>query len=126
MNAGSVAWPRATAMAAFDNEEELATVMEIDALPEVKHWVRNIVGGANSYAIPYSDGNFYPDFVAELEDGRRLVIEHKGRMDDSDKEKDNVGRRMAEMSGRRLLFLMTFKTDSVGRNVGAQLRGALD
>ena len=100
--------------------------MAIDALPEVKHWVRNIVGGPNSYAIPCSGGNFYPDFVAELEDGRRFVIEHKGRMDDSDKEKDNVGRRMAEMSGGRLLFLMTFKTDPVGRNVGSQLRGALD
>ena len=80
----------------------------------------------SGYAIPYSDGNFYPDFVAELEDGRRFVIEHKGRMDDTDKEKDNVGRRMAEMSGGRLLFLMTFKTDSADRNVGAQLRGALD
>lgn len=113
-------------MAAFENREELETAMAIDALPEVKHWVRNIVGGPNSYAIPYSGGNFYPDFVAELEDGRRFVIEHKGRMDDSDKEKDNVGRRMAEMSGGKLLFLMTFKTDSQGRNVGGQLRRALD
>jgi hypothetical protein len=62
-------------MAAFDNREELETAMTIDALPEVKHWVRNIVGGPNSYAIPCSGGNFYPDFVAELEDGRRFVIE---------------------------------------------------
>lgn len=96
--------------------------MAIDALPEVKRWVRNIVGGHNSYSIPYSGGNFYPDFVAELVDGRGYVIEHKVRMDDSDKEKDNVGRRFAEKSDGRLLFLMTFKTDAVGRNITDQLR----
>jgi type III restriction enzyme len=112
-------------MASFDNREELETAMAIDALPEVKHWVRNIVGGPNSYAIPYSGGNFYPDFVAELEDGRRFIIEHKGRMDDADKEKDNVGRRIAEMSGGQLLFLMTFKSDASGRSVDGQLRGML-
>jgi type III restriction enzyme len=112
-------------MALFDNREELEAAMAIDALPEVKHWVRNIVGGPNSYSIPYSGGNFYPDFVAELVDGRRFVIEHKGRMDDSDKEKDNVGRRFAEKSGGRLLFLMTFKSDAVGRNVNVQLREAM-
>lgn len=112
-------------MAAFDNKEELETAMAIDALPEVKHWVRNIVGGLNSYAIPYSGGNFHPDFVAELEDGRQFIIEHKGRMDDADREKDNVGRRMAEMSAGKLLFLMTFKSDPAGRDVTGQLRYVL-
>jgi type III restriction enzyme len=112
-------------IASFDNREELEAAMAIDALPSVKHWVRNIVGGPNSYSIPYSGGNFYPDFVAELVDGRRFVIEHKGRMDDNDKEKDNVGRRFAEKSGGRLLFLMTFKSDAVGRNLNDQLREAM-
>jgi type III restriction enzyme len=112
-------------MANFDGPEELQTAMAIDALPEVKHWVRNFPRGITSYAIPTSEDNFYPDFVAELNDGRTFIIEHKGRMDESDKEKDNLGRRMSESSGGRLLFLMTFKTDTVGRNITDQLRGLL-
>jgi hypothetical protein len=40
-------------------------------------------------------------------------------------ESDNLGRRMSESSGGRFLFLMTFNTDTIGRSVDGQLRGAL-
>jgi len=47
--------------------------------PEVKRWVRNIANNPKcSFWLPLAGGRFYPDFVAELEDGRRLVVEHKG------------------------------------------------
>ncbi|WP_246450542.1 hypothetical protein [Sphingomonas rhizophila] len=44
----------------------------------MKHWVRNIVRGPHAYWLPTSTDRFYPDFVAELIDGRMLVLEYKG------------------------------------------------
>ena len=43
--------------------------------PQVKRWVRNVVG---MYGLPTATGTFYPDFVAELNDGRVLTVEYKG------------------------------------------------
>ena len=53
---------------------------------------------------------FYPDFVAELTDGRILVVEHKGKVyatNDDSKEKCNVGDLWEEKSDGKALFLMT-------------------
>jgi type III restriction enzyme len=53
---------------------------------------------------------FYPDFVAELTDGRILVLEHKGKVyatNDDSKEKCNVGDLWEEKSDGKALFLMT-------------------
>jgi type III restriction enzyme len=53
---------------------------------------------------------FYPDFVAELTDGRILVLEHKGKVyatNDDSKEKCNVGDLWEEKSNGKALFLMT-------------------
>jgi hypothetical protein len=78
-------------MAAFDGQEELQTAKSIDGLPEVKLWVSNFPRGMNSWAIPTSGDNFCPVFVAELNEGRTFVIEHKGRMDVSAKKKGQSG-----------------------------------
>jgi hypothetical protein len=45
--------------------------------PEVKFWVRNLE--RRDFWLPLANRKFYPDFVAELTDGRRLVVEHKGK-----------------------------------------------
>ena len=53
---------------------------------------------------------FYPDFVAELTDGRILVVEHKGKVyatNDDSKEKCNIGDLWEEKSDGKALFLMT-------------------
>lgn len=101
--------------------DEFDCAKVIDSLPAIKHWVRNVDRTPNSYWLPTSSDRFYPDFVAELEDGRTFLIEYKGRMDEDDREKDNVGRKAEEVSGGNLLFLMAFKTDKDGRDVSAQL-----
>jgi type III restriction enzyme len=57
--------------------------------------------------LPTSTDRFYPDFVAELTDGRILVVEYKGqdRTDNTDsREKRNIGKRLEEVSEGSLLF----------------------
>ncbi|MBI6856235.1 DEAD/DEAH box helicase family protein, partial [Pseudomonas cichorii] len=71
--------------------EEFRCAMAIDSHPKVKHWVRNIERQENcSFWLPTASDYFYPDFVAELEDGRILVVEYKGELyktNDDSKEK---------------------------------------
>jgi type III restriction enzyme len=69
----------------LNSEEERVAVL-IDGMPEVKHWVRNLVRQpVCSFWLPTPTDKFYPDFVAELKDGRYLVVEYKGR-----DRKDNI------------------------------------
>ena len=52
---------------------------------------------------------FYPDFVAELVDGRYLAVEYKGAdrwSDDDSKEKRALGELWAERSKGRCIFVM--------------------
>jgi type III restriction enzyme len=106
--------------------DEFKCAQAIDALSDVKHWVRNVDRTANSYWLPTSTDRFYPDFVAELEDGRLFVIEYKGQMTPDAVEKDNIGRKLEESSEGRVLFLMATLKDDQRRDVRAQLRAKID
>jgi type III restriction enzyme len=71
------------AVGAFDSDEERECAMQLDDLPEVLTWVRNLVRREPfSFRLPRRPGPtgrwFYPDFVALLRDGRTLVAEYKG------------------------------------------------
>jgi len=105
--------------------EEFLCAQAIDASSQVKHWTRNLVKrNEASFQLPISTGRFYPDFVAELNDGRLLVIEYKGqvyRTNDDSKEKIAVGKLWAEKTGGKCLFLMAVETDGEGRNVYQQI-----
>jgi type III restriction enzyme len=105
-------------------EEECARV--IDALDEVETWVRNGATAPGNYSIPVAGGNFYPDMVAKLQDGRLFVIEPKGRVDETDLEKERVGLKFAEASGGRVRFVMVRQNDPNGRDAAAQIRAALE
>ena len=92
-----------------DDGEEFLCAQAIDQLPDVKHWVRNVHSHTNSFCMITSSGNFYPDFVAELQDGRLLVVEYKGHhlLNASDtKEKRLMGEFYANKSEGRLRFVM--------------------
>jgi type III restriction enzyme len=111
-----------------DGGEEFRCAVALDDHPLVKHWVRNIVRGPHSYWLPTSTDRFYPDFIAELTDGRRLVLEYKGAdrigTDDTE-EKANIGARLAEVSGGQVVFWMAERskaTDFAAR-LDAVLRG---
>ena len=109
--------------------EETACAVEIDSMNEVQWWVRNLERQAiSSFWLPTSTDRFYPDFVAQLKDGRILVIEYKGGhlygAPDA-KEKMDIGSVWAAASGRRCIFLMATDAATAGKAVGAQLRDAL-
>jgi type III restriction enzyme len=104
-------------------EEQCAVVL--DGLDEVETWVRNGTTEPDNYWLPTSRGKFFPDMVAKLKDGSILVVEPKGRTDDYDREKDNIGRRTAEASGGRMRFVMVWQEDSARRDILTQIRTVL-
>lgn len=105
--------------------EEFLCARAIDTCPQVKHWIRNIERQEQtSFWFATATDYFYPDFVAELNDGRVLVIEYKGEnlWDTQDsKEKRLIGQRWQDEGKGKYLFLMTRKTDELGRDIADQL-----
>jgi len=90
--------------------EEFECAQFLDSLPQVKHWVRNLERRPeSSFWLQTSTDRFYPDFVAELADGRYLVVEYKGEdrwSNDDSKEKRAVGELWADRSGGKCIFVM--------------------
>jgi type III restriction enzyme len=90
--------------------EEFECAVFIDSHDKVKYWVRNLERrGDASFWLQTSTDKFYPDFVAELTDGRILVVESKGEhlwSNDDSKEKRAVGELWAERSRGRCIFVM--------------------
>jgi len=108
--------------------EETACAIQIDEMPEVKWWVRNLERQPEAaFWLPTSTDRFYPDFVAQLKDGRILVVEYKGAhlfgAPDA-KEKRDIGAVWAAASEKRCVFAMVTDTELAGKTVAAQLRAA--
>lgn len=95
--------------------EEFLCAQAIDMEPRVRHWVRNVERDERfSFWLPTATGYFYPDFVAELEDGRVLVVEYKGGQlatNDDTRRKAQIGHQWEATSGGRGLFLMATAPD---------------
>lgn len=94
------------------NNEELEVAKVLDTHKDIKFWIRNLEKGYG-YKLPLHNGNFYPDFVAELNDGRIVVVEHKGAHIDNTPEtdaKNRIGDFWAEKTGN--VFIMTRNTDT--------------
>ena len=111
---------------AFDGKEdgeEMRCAQALDRLPGLKYWIRNVARHPASFWLPTAAGRFYPDFVARLDDGRRLVVEYKGGLtaegSDTD-EKRAVGALWERKSGGRGLFIVVEKQVD-GRDVRTQL-----
>jgi len=104
----------------FDTTPEFECAKALEMCPQVKRWVRNVVG---LFPLPLAKGNFYPDFVAELDDGRMLVVEYKGEhLIEHEQQKKNIGERWESKSGGKALFLWAVKKDAQGRDVPRQLQ----
>jgi len=92
------------------NGEELACARYLDQMSSVKRWVRNLGRQERaSFWLPTTTDKFYPDFVAELVDGRWLVVEYKGEhlwSNDDSREKRSIGELWADRSNGRCLFVM--------------------
>lgn len=116
-------------VAAFDSGEEEDCAWILDNMQQVEHWVRNIANDDRSYRFQKAGGDFYPDFVALLKDGRRLVVEYKGegyKTTDDSKEKNLVARLTAKASKGQLLYVMAVENDDLGRSVEAQIKAVLN
>jgi type III restriction enzyme len=109
--------------------EEFVCAQAIDAHPQVKQWVRNIERQEKcAFWLPTATDYFYPDFVAELTDGRLLAVEYKGepyKTNDDSREKQQVGYQWEQSSAGRCLFLFAVEKDSQGRDVFQQLAAKL-
>ncbi|MDE8345637.1 MAG: DEAD/DEAH box helicase family protein [Acidocella sp.] len=107
----------ADGLPAFDGAEdgeEFQCAQAIDSLPEVKFWLRNVAKHPQSFWLPKATGKFYPDFLAQISDGRLMIVEYKGALlagagvDDTN-EKRAVGRLWEEKSVGKGLFVMVEK-----------------
>jgi len=108
--------------------EEFECAQALDRLGAVKHWVRNVEQQERlSFWLPTATDYFYPDFVAELLDGRLLVVEYKGghyATNDDSREKRAVGQAWTQASGGKAMFVM-IEREVGGLDVGAQLERAI-
>jgi type III restriction enzyme len=105
-----------------DGGEEEQCAMALDSINEIEFWARNVSQHRNSFKLPLPSGNFYPDFVAKLKDGRVLVVEYKGQQHADEQEtKDTrdkriVGSKWQSVSeGRGVFVLATMKKGDVGQ-----------
>jgi type III restriction enzyme len=111
---------------AFDgaeNGEEFQCAQAIDSLPGLKFWIRNVARHPNSFWLPTATDKFYPDFVAQLADGRLLVVEYKGAhiADGPDtSEKRTIGQLWERKTGGKGVFVIVEKTVD-GRDMRAQM-----
>lgn len=116
-------------VAAFDGKDEggdeFKAAQQIDALPEVDYWVRNVSGHPNAFKLPTATGWTFPDFIAKLTDGRILVVEYKGEHLVKDAaEKRAVGELWQAASDGKGVYVFARK-DVAGKTVRDQIREAL-
>ncbi|MCE9590081.1 MAG: DEAD/DEAH box helicase family protein [Planctomycetes bacterium] len=89
-------------------DEESQCAKRIDDHPNVKRWVRNLTHeSAGGFSLPLSPGRFFPDFIAELQDGRIVIIEYKNAklaQATEEQHKKMVGELWEARSGGRCRF----------------------
>ena len=96
-------------------DEEGDCAKRIDDHVDVKRWVRNLDReSAGGFSLPLSPGRFFPDFVAELNDGRIAIVEYKGKHlahSPDELHKKTAGELWAERSGGRCVFVWVVDKD---------------
>lgn len=106
-----------------DGGEEILCAQLLDNHGNVRRWVRNLDTAPCGFAMATSRGRFFPDFVAELVDGRIAVVEYKGAHllnDPYEIEKRQIGELWARNSQGKCLFGLITK-DRDGLDVSGQL-----
>ncbi|MFN4204817.1 MAG: DEAD/DEAH box helicase [Agrobacterium albertimagni] len=113
-------------VSAFDgaeNGEEFQCAQAIDSLPGLKFWIRNVARHPNSFWLPTATDKFYPDFVAQLDDGRLLIVEYKGAHIAEGRdtaEKRTIGQLWEKNSHGKGLFIVVEKAVD-GNDMRAQI-----
>jgi len=114
-----------------DGGEEEKCAVALDSIDEIEFWSRNVSRHPHSFRLPLASGNFYPDFVARLTDGRILVVEYKGQQHAGEQEtadtraKRIIGEQWQAVSGGRGVFVLaTMKKGEAGQ-IRQQVRAAI-
>lgn len=106
--------------------EEYRCALAIERNPDVQMWVRNLAH-PTQFRFPTATGFTYPDFIAQLTDGRIFVIEYKG--EDRYEHPKNVAKRaVGELWARKYpngLYLMPSDRDDAGRDIDQQIAYAI-
>ena len=87
--------------------EEFECALYLDQLDTVQWWLRN-TAKTNSFWLLTSTGKYYPDFLAQLQDGTYLAIEYKGEHlaeKRSEQEKHQIGELWAKRSQGKCRFV---------------------
>jgi type III restriction enzyme len=96
--------------------------LAIQLHPKVTRWVRNIERLPTSFRLRVSNQWFYPDLVAQLNDGGIVVVEYKGKGTegpaDRTEEKEAVGKKWAAVSGNRFVMAKDRDYGAVARAIG--------
>ena len=103
---------RVPAFDGAEDGEEFRCAQAIDSVPGVKYWIRNVAKHPASFWLPTARGRFYPDFVAQLADGRLMVVEYKGSHiaeGHDTAEKRTIGELWERKSDGTSLFLIAEK-----------------
>ncbi len=94
--------------------EEFKCAQFLDRLPEVQFWIRNLARKTGSFRLQTSKDWFYPDFLCQLNNGRVVAVEYKGKYlyDAADaEEKRAVGAVWESRSEGRCRFVMPTNND---------------
>ncbi|MDD9857423.1 MAG: restriction endonuclease subunit R, partial [Gammaproteobacteria bacterium] len=90
--------------------EEYQCAVALDSMDEVEYWIRNVDRKPNAFWLPLPHDKFYPDFIAQLTDGRVLAVEYKGaHLEAGAGDKKLIGALWERESGGKALFLMPTK-----------------
>lgn len=108
-----------------DDGEEFKCAQVLDSMSEVEFWVRNVAQHPSAFWLPVAKGRTYPDFVAQLKDGRLLAVEYKGEhLIAEATEKRNVGALWQAASAGKCIYVMAEKQRD-GLDVKGQIRAVL-
>ncbi|HIH31198.1 TPA: DEAD/DEAH box helicase family protein [Candidatus Woesearchaeota archaeon] len=93
------------------NKEEQRFIerLDLDALTNIKFWIRNREKKDPFYLLGWQRNKFYPDFIAVTNKGNILVLEWKGedRISNEDTEyKEKIGKIWEKLCGGKSFFFL--------------------
>lgn len=119
-------WDRVPAFDGADDGEEFQAAQQLDSLGDVEFWVRNVARHADAFWLPLAQRRTYPDFVAQLKDGRLLVVEYKGaHLVAESTEKQAIGQLWQAASAGKTIYVFAEK-ERGGMTVKQQIADAIE
>lgn len=119
-------WDRVPAFDGADDGEEFQAAQQLDSIGDVEFWVRNVARHADAFWLPLAQRRTYPDFVAQLKDGRLLVVEYKGaHLVAESTEKQAIGQLWQAASAGKTIYVFAEKARG-GMTVKQQIADAIE